>query len=99
MHHNSATIASIERMAQDQLKYELIFTKQAEMLRTDQPRFDAALAKIQQSPLVAKPGQRWQPTEDSVDEYLARCDDICQSEPQDFDELSLQTHCMGFWLF
>jgi hypothetical protein len=64
-------------------------TSQAEVLRADQPRLDAAMTKIQQSPLVAKPGQRWEPTGDSVDEYLARCDDICQSVPQDFDELSL----------
>jgi hypothetical protein len=89
MHHNSATIALIECMAQDQLRYELIFTKQAEVHRSDQPKFDAAMAKIQQSPLVVKPGQRWEPTGDGVDEYLARCDDICRSVPQDFDELSL----------
>jgi hypothetical protein len=89
MRHDSATVAWIECMAQDQLRYELIFRKQAEMLRTDQPRFDAALAKFQQSPLVAKPGQHWEPTGDGVEEYLARCNDICQTVPQDFDELSV----------
>ncbi|KAI0248750.1 hypothetical protein BJV78DRAFT_1284532 [Lactifluus subvellereus] len=68
MRHDPATIGFIERMAQDQLRYGRIFTKQAE------------------SPLVAKPGKRWEPTEDKVDEYLARCDDICHSVPQDFDD-------------
>jgi hypothetical protein len=88
MRHDSATVALIERMAQDQLRYELIFTKQTEALRADQPRFDAALAKFQQSPLVATPGQRWEPSGDGVEEYLTRCNDICQMVPQDFDELS-----------
>ena len=88
MHHDSATVALIECMAQDQLRYELIFTKQAEILRLDKPRFDKALAKFQKSPLFAQPGQHWQPTGDGVEVYLARCNEICQIMPQDFDELS-----------
>ena len=44
--HNLATITFIESMAQDQLRFEVIFTKQAEVLRADKPRFDAAMAKI-----------------------------------------------------
>jgi hypothetical protein len=86
MRHDSATVALIECMAQDQLRYERIFTEQAEILRVDQPRYDAALAKFQQSPLLAQPGQRWEPTEDGVEEYLAGCNNICQMIPQDFDE-------------
>jgi hypothetical protein len=44
--HNLATITFIESMAQDQLRFEVIFTKQAKVLRADKPRFDAAMAKI-----------------------------------------------------
>lgn len=44
------------------------------------------MANIKQSPLVAKHGQLWQPTQDNVDEYLARCDEICHTVPQDFND-------------
>jgi hypothetical protein len=89
MRHTSAVVAFIENMAKEQLRYETIFGEQAEVLRADLPKFEAAMAQIQQSPLVAKRGQRWEPTQDNVDEYLALCDDICHLVPQDFDELSL----------
>ena len=58
MSHNLATIAFIESIVQDQLIYKLNFTKQSELLKTDQPRLDTVMAKMQQSPLVAKPGQQ-----------------------------------------
>jgi len=89
MRHTPAVLNSIEHMAQEQLKYETIFSENAEILKADQPKFDAAMVQIQQSPLVAKPGQRWQPTQETADEYLAYCNDICRSVPRDFNELSL----------
>jgi hypothetical protein len=87
--HTSAVVDLIENMAQEQLRYETIYEKQAEVLRTDPLKFGAAMVQIQQSPLVAKHGQRWQPTQDNVDEYLGQCNDICHLVPQNFDELSL----------
>lgn len=89
MHHTSAVLDFIEHMAQEQLKYEIIFAENAEILKADQHKFDAAMVQIQQSPLVAKPGQRWQSTPETADEYLAYCNDICCSAPRNFNELSL----------
>jgi hypothetical protein len=89
MHHTPAVLSFIEHMAEEQLKYETIFTENAEILRADQPKFDAAMAEIQQSPFVAKPGQLWESTQENADEYLAYCNDICRSVPRNFNELSL----------
>ena len=89
MHHTSAVLNCIEHMAQEQLKYETIFVENAEILKADQPKFDAAIVQIQQLPLIAKPGQCWQSTQETADEYLACCNDICCLVPQDFNELSL----------
>ena len=89
MRHTPAEVELIEYMAKEQFRYETMFSAQAELHRTDPLNFEAALARIQQSPLVAKPGQCWEPAPDSVDKYLAQCNDICQSVPQNFDELSL----------
>ncbi|KAF8972291.1 hypothetical protein BDZ97DRAFT_1752873 [Flammula alnicola] len=88
MRRASTAVDFVEDMAQKQIKYETIFGEQAEVLRSDLPKFDAAMAQLQKSPLVAKRGQRWEPTQDNVDEYLARCDEICHLVPQDFDELT-----------
>jgi hypothetical protein len=91
MRYTLAEVEFIEIMAKEQLRYENIFSAQAELLRTDPPNFEAAMAQIQRSPLIAKRGQPWEPTEDNVDryQYLAQCHDICQLVPQNFDELSL----------
>ena len=79
----------VENMAREQLRYQTIINEQSEVLRTDPPELEAATARVQQSPLVAKRGQRWEPTQDKVDEYLAQCNDLCNLVPQDFDELNL----------
>ena len=84
-----AEVDFVENMAQQQIRYETILIDQTEILKTDQLEFDRARAQIQQSTFVAKPGQRWVPTQDKVDEHLAQCDEICRSVPRDFDELSL----------
>ena len=89
MRHTLAEVEFIETIAKEQLKYETIFSAEAELLRTDPLNFEAAMAQIQQSQLIAKRGQRWEPTQDNVDWYLAQCNDICQLVPQNFDELSL----------
>ena len=89
----STAVDFIENIAQKQIRYETIFGEQAEVLRSDLPKFEAAMAQLQKSPLVAKRGQRWEPTQDDVDEYLARCDAICHLVPQDFDELSFSQGC------
>src|SRR6266436_4113269 len=79
----------VENMAREQLRYQTIINEQSEVLRTDPPELEAATARVQQSPLVAKRGQRWEPTQDKVDEYLAQCNDLCHLVPRNFDELSL----------
>ena len=48
----------VEDMAQKQTRYETIFGEEAEVLRSDLPKFEAAMAQLQKSPLVAKRGQR-----------------------------------------
>lgn len=79
----------VEYIAQERVRYESIFREQAEVLRTDQDKFNQAKAQIEHSSFVAKPGQRWQPAQDKVDEYLAECDaNICRSVPCNFEELS-----------
>jgi hypothetical protein len=70
----------IENIARAQIKYEATFSAQAEILRTDPPNFNAAMAKIQALPLVAKPAQG------DVDLYLTRCDEMCAVTPKCFDE-------------
>jgi len=76
----------VENMAREQRRYQTIINEQSEVLRTDPPESEAATARVQQSPLVAKRGQRWEPTQDKVDEYLAQCNDLCNLVPQDFDD-------------
>jgi hypothetical protein len=89
MRQTTAEADTIEHIAQEQLKFEIVFEEQARVLRANQARCDVAMRKIQQTPLVAKRGQHWEPTQDNADEYLAYCEDICRSVPQNFDELSL----------
>ena len=88
MRHTPVEIEFIETMANEQFKYQTIFSAHAEWLNTDPLNFAAAMARIEQSPLIVKRGQPWEPTPDKVD-YLVQCDDICQLVPQNFDELSL----------
>jgi hypothetical protein len=97
MRRSSTAVDFVEDMAQKQIRYETIFGEQAEVLRSDPPKFEAAMAQLQKSPLVAKRGQRWEPTQDNVDEYLARCDEICHLVPRDFDELSFFTRLLRFY--
>jgi hypothetical protein len=58
MYCASTAVDFVEDMAQNQIKYETIFGEQAEVLRSDLPKFEAAMAQLQKSPLVAKHGQR-----------------------------------------
>jgi hypothetical protein len=76
----------VEHIAQERIRYESIFEEQRKILQTDQAKYDQAIAKTRQSSFVAKPGQRWQPPQDKVDEYLAKCDEICHSVPRDFED-------------
>jgi hypothetical protein len=80
-----AEVDFVEHMAKEQFRYESIFAEQAEVLRTDPAKAKEAKAKIRASPLIADRG-KWQPAPDKVDEYLAKCDDICRMIPCDFDE-------------
>jgi hypothetical protein len=89
-------IELIETIATEQLKYESILSAQAEVPRTGQPNLEAAMARIQQSPLVAEHSQQWETTKDNVGQYLAQCDDICQLVPQNFVELSVLKKYGGF---
>ena len=52
-------------------------------------KYEEAIAKVRQSSFVAKPGQRCQPPDDQVDEYLAKNDEICNSVPHDIEEFSV----------
>ena len=70
--HVCPTPNFIKDMAQQQLRYETIFSEQAEVVRADAPKLEAAMAQIQQSPLVAKCGQRWEPTQALRAVLLAR---------------------------
>ena len=55
----------------------------------DQPKYEEAIMKVRQSSLVAKPGQHWQPPDDQVDEYIAKCDELCHSVPSNIEEFSV----------
>ena len=81
----------VENMAQEQLRYENIFQRQNdEALSVKIPEFEAAVLEFQNSsPFFAKPGQRWEPAQGNVDDYLRRCDEICNSVPQNVNEFSL----------
>ena len=79
----------IESIAQARVKYENILNDQCAELRKDPDRFHLAVTKLNETPLVAKPGQTWVPTQDMVDEYLAKCDELCLVVPKTFDEFSL----------
>ena len=85
----SAELDFVEHMAQEQFRYETIFEELRKGLQTDQAKYEEAIAKTRQSPFVAKPGQCWEPTQDKVDEYLAKCDEICHSVPSDYEGFSV----------
>ena len=70
MRRASTAVDFVEDMARKQIRYEAIFGEQAEVLRSHLPKFEAAMAQLQESPLVAKHGQRWEPTQDNVDEIM-----------------------------
>jgi hypothetical protein len=78
----------IESIAQARVKYENIMNDQHTELRTDPQRLDAAVTKLNETPLIAELGQNWVPAEDMVDDYLAKCDGLCQIIPETFDEFS-----------
>ena len=84
----SAELDFVEHMAQEQFRYETIFEEQRKVLQTDQAKYEEAIAKTRQSPFVAKPGKCWEPTQDTGDEYLAKCDEICHSVPSDNEGFS-----------
>jgi hypothetical protein len=85
----------VEHMAQEQFRYESIFEEQHKILITDQAKYEQAIAKVRQSSFVANPGQRWQPPQDKVDEYIAKCDEICHSVPRDIEEFSVMQLSRG----
>ena len=76
----------VESLAQEHIKYQIIWREQREVLQKDQVRYAQAIEQAKQSPIIAKPGQCWRPTPDKVDEYLAQCDAICRSIPHTFEE-------------
>ena len=77
----------VEQMAQKRFQYGRIFAEHRQILMKDQPKYEEAIAKVRQSSLVAKPGQRWQPPEDQADEYIAKNDELCHSVPCNIEEL------------
>ena len=86
-HSNNANF--VENIARAQLHYEAIFSAQSKVLRLDPAGLEAAMARFQSSPLLAKLGQTWEPLQGDVDTYLAKCDEICKLKPGSFDELSV----------
>jgi hypothetical protein len=78
----------IESIAQARVKYENIINDQCTELRTDPHRFHVAVTKLNETPLIAKPGQSWVPARDMVDDCLAKCDELCHIVPKTFDEFS-----------
>jgi hypothetical protein len=81
-------LAMVEHLAQMQIRYEIIIAEQGEVFRTDMSSYNQAAARLQQTSFVAKSGQDWQPTDDKVDDYFAKCDEICRTIPHDINELS-----------
>jgi hypothetical protein len=91
----STEVDFVEHIAQEEVRYETIFEEQRKVLQTDQAKYEQAIAKVRQSSFVAKPGQRWEPTQDKVDEYLAKCYEICHSVPRDCEEFSVMQLSQG----
>jgi hypothetical protein len=81
-----AELDVVESMAQEHIRYQKIWHEQEEVLKKDQVDYAQALERVMQSPSVAKPGQRWRPTEGKVDEYLAHCDNTCLMVPRNSEE-------------
>lgn len=79
----------VEHLAQKRFRYSRIFEERRLILMKDQAKYEEAIAKVRQSSFVAKPGQRWQPPDDQVDEYLAKNDEICNSVPHDIAEFGV----------
>ena len=76
----------VEHIAKEQIKYESIFTEQANVLQADLKGYQVAMTQIKQPPLIAKCGQCQEPPLDEVDQYLIQCDNICQIVPHNVDE-------------
>jgi hypothetical protein len=66
MRHTSAVLNFIEHMAQEQLKYENIFSENAEILRT-YPNSTQQWRKSN--------SRHWESTQKNADEYLAYCNE------------------------
>ena len=79
----------IESIAQVRVKYENIINDQCTKLQNPH-RFHVAVTRLNETPLIAKPGQGsgWVPAQDMVDNYLAKCDELCHIVPKTFDEFS-----------
>ena len=84
-----AELGMVEHLAQMQIQYELTIAEQGEILQTNLSDYNEAAARLEQTPFVAKPGQDWQPTDDKIDNYFAKCDEICRTIPCNIDELSV----------
>ena len=87
--HHSNSVNFVQNIARAQLHYEAIFSAQSKVLRLDPAGLKAAMARFQSLPLLAKPGQTWEPLQGDVETYLAKCDEICKLKPGSFDELSV----------
>ena len=84
-----AEVNYVEHIVQEKLRYEAIFEEQSKVFQADEAKFKQVIMQFQQSSFVAKPDQKWLPTPDKVDEYLAQCDNICRTVPRNDDELSV----------
>jgi hypothetical protein len=88
MRHTRTSEELIETIAQERVKYENIINDQCTELQTEPHRFHVAVTKLNETSLIAKPGQNWLPAQDMVDDYLAKCDELCHIVPKTFDEFS-----------
>jgi hypothetical protein len=57
----------VEHIAKEQIKYESIFTEQANVLQADLKGYQVAMTQIKQPPLIAKCGQCQESPLDEVD--------------------------------
>ena len=89
MRLSSAEVNFVEHIVQEWIQYESIFEEQCKVFRADETKFKQAMTQFQQSLRVAKPSQKWLPTPDKVNKYLAQCDNVCHTVPRNDNELSV----------
>jgi hypothetical protein len=76
----------VEDLARKRNHYEHTFEEHKAILQKDPIQFQSAWDVCVQDAAIAKPGQRFIPSDDDKEEFMARCEAVCSMNPKSFEE-------------